>query len=215
MSTARDIIMRAQTALQDPDGVRWPAVELVQHLNDAQREVIRVRPDQKCTTTAVALASGYRHTIPAEAAALMDVPNNSTGRRRRISKVDTIQLDSVAPDWRSRAGSTEIVHFMHDLREPRVFQVYPPAANAQVDLLYSLYPTDVPAPTGAAWTTVTGDVDLSTSWRDALLNFVLFKAYSKDAEFGGNSQLAASYLALFNAAVGSQLQSTATVAPQT
>jgi hypothetical protein len=106
---------------------------------------------------------------------------------------------------------------MHDLREPRVFQVYPPAATgASVDMTYALYPTDVPVPVdGWPASTVTGDIDLSDTWADALLNFVLFKAYSKDAEFGGNSQLASGYLALFNAAVGSQLQSTATVAPQT
>lgn len=214
-TSAQSIILRAHDALQDAGGVRWPATELVRYLNDGQREIVRLRPDQKATTTTVTLASGYRHTLPDSVATLIDIPNNMTGRHRRITKVDLYQLDAVLPDWRSRTPNVEVIHFMHELREPRVFHTFPPTNNAQIAMVHSVYPVDVPAPTGPAFTHVTGDIDLSDSWAEALLNFVLFRAYSKDAEFGGNAQMAASYLAMFNAAVGSQLQSTATVAPQT
>lgn len=216
-TTARSIIERAHVQLQDTDGVRWPAYELVAWLNDAQRAYLEKRPDQKCTTQAVSLSVGFRQSIPATALSLMDIPNNSTGSMRRITKVDMLVLDSVLPTWRSATAATQVTHFMHDLREPRTFQVYPPAAaGAQVDMTYSLYPVDVPVPDmGGPASTVTGNLDLPDHAAEAVLNFVLYKAYSKDAEFGGNSQLAASYLALFNAAVGSQLQTTATVAPQT
>jgi hypothetical protein len=216
-TTARSIIERAHVQLHDVDGVRWPAYELVAWLNDAQRAYVQQRPDQKCTTQAVSLTPGFRQSIPSEAVSLIDIPNNSTGAKRRITKIDMLTLDAVSPTWRSANSSTQVVHFMHDLREPRVYHVYPPAAaGAQVDITYSLYPVDVPVPAlGGPASTVTGDIDLSDHTAEALLNFVLFKAYSKDAEFGGNAQMAASYLAMFNAAVGSQLQSTATVAPQT
>lgn len=213
--TAQAIILRAHTALQDHDGVRWPADELVRHLNDGQREIVRLRPDQKTTVTPLPLAPGYRQTIPAEMLTLVDIPNNSTGKRRRITKVDMLQLDAVLPDWRSRTATAEVIHFMHDLREPRVFHVFPPSNGALVDVVHATYPVDVPAPSGPMAVHVTGSIDLNPQWADALLNFVLYKAYSKDAEFGGNAQMAGSYLGLFNAAIGSQLQSTATVAPQT
>lgn len=215
-TTAKSIIERAQVALQDQDGVRWPAGELVQHLNDGQRAYLEKRPDQKTSTSAVALAAGFMQSLPATAASLIDIHNNATGRMRGITKVETAQLDAVLPSWRAATPSAEVVHFMHDLREPRVFRVYPPAAaGASVLMTQALYPADLPAPAGDAWTAVTGNLDLPDHAADAVLNFVLFKAYSKDAEFGGNSQLAAGYLALFNAAIGSQLQSTAQVAPQT
>jgi hypothetical protein len=215
MITAQSIILRAHIALQDEDGTRWPATELVRHLNDGQREIVRLRPDQKTVTETVTLASGYRHVLADTVAALIDMPNNMTGRHRRITKVDMLQLDAVLPDWRSRTPSAEVTHFMHDLREPRVFHTFPPTNNAQVSMVHSVYPIDVPAPGGPPASSVTGNIDLSDTWADALLNWVLFKSYSKDAEFGGNAQMAASYLAIFNAAIGSQLQSTATVAPQT
>lgn len=215
-TTARSIIERAHIQLQDADGTRWPAYELVLWLNDAQREVLRYRPDQKCTTASVSLATGFRQSLPAAAVDLIDIPNNAVGNKRRINKIDMQTLDAVMPAWRNATPAVEVKHFMYDMREPNVFHVYPPAAaGAAVDMTYSLAPTDVAVPTEAAASSVVGNVDLSDTWADALLNFVLFKAYSKDAEFGGNSQLASGYLALFNAAIGSQLQSTATVAPKT
>jgi hypothetical protein len=214
--SAQSIIRIAHETLHDVDGVRWPAFELVRYLNIGQREIVRLRPDQKCTTAPVPLVPGHRQQLPAVAMALMDIPNNATGRKRRITKVDVLQLDAVSPDWRSRPGATEIAHFMHDLREPRTFDVFPPAASgAQVDMSYSLYPVDVPVPVdGFAASSVSGNIDLPDHWESALLDYVLFRAYSKDVEFGGNAQMASSYLGMFNAAVGSQLQSTALVAPK-
>ena len=41
MNTAQSVILRAQVALNDNEGVRWPADELVRYLNDAQREIVR------------------------------------------------------------------------------------------------------------------------------------------------------------------------------
>ena len=212
---AQSIIQRAQITLQD-DGTRWPASELVHHLNDGQREISRLRPDQTAWTYPITLGAGHIHLLPTTYQALIDIPNNASGAKRRITKVDMLQLDAVEPAWRSRTQSTEVKHFMHDLRDPRVFQVYPPVQSGTiVDAVVSEYPTDVTAPSGASFSSVTGNISLPGHWADALLNWVLFKSYAKDAEFGGNAQMAASYLGLFNAAIGSQFQSTATVAPQT
>jgi hypothetical protein len=213
--TAQSLVQRIQTTLQDLAGVRWPATELVDHINVFQRELVRVRPDAKAKTTAVTLVAGFRQTVPTEAYSLMDIPSNATGSRKRITKVDVVTLDAVEPAWRSRAESGEVKHFMHDLREPLVFCVYPPAvAGTQVDAVYSVAPTDIATPGGAAYTTVTGNLDAQDQWADAAVNFGLFKAYSKDAEYGGNAQLAANYMGLVTAAVGSQLQSATAVAPK-
>ena len=46
-------------------------------------------------------------------------------------------------------------------------------------------------------------------------SYGILSYYSKDAEFAGNAQLAASHLALFNNAAGIQLEASSTVAPQT
>lgn len=213
---AQSIIRKAQIDLLDEAGTRWPARELVSHLNDAVRALVVARPDITTTTTAVALAAGARQALPAQAALLVDIPCNATGKKRAISKVDQLLLDRTVPGWQGMPQALEVEHFMHDLREPRAFLVYPPArVGAQVDLTWAARLQPVPEPLGATWAQVSGGIELSEDWDSALLNYVLYRAYSKDAEVAGNAQLAASHLALFNNAAGIQLEASSTVAPQT
>lgn len=53
------------------------------------------------------------------------------------------------------------------------------------------------APGGAAYTTVTGTLIGKDAIKNPLLHFVLFRAFMKDAEFGGNAALSASHYQLF------------------
>ena len=212
---AQSIILDAQLELQDLTGIRWPATELVQHLHEGQRAIAQKRPDTTATVVTFSPAApGARHTLPAAAASLIDIPRNAAGRKRAITKVDQVLLDATVRDWQGMTPSTEVLHFMHDLREPRVFLTYPPAAaTTSLELMYSAYPASTPAASGAAASTVSGNIDLPDEWATALRYYVLFRAWSKDAEYGGNPQLAATNYGLFKAELGEQLESAATVAP--
>lgn len=200
-TTAQSIIKQAQELLQDPDGVRWPATELVAHLNDGQRALVELRPEMFAVTVATALIAGPKQTVPAACAELLEIPRNTTGSA--IRPVERNQLDAIEPDWYSQTGVTVIKHTMVDAREPNVFYVYPPASvGASVDLVYAAWPADVPAPSGVIASTVTGNVNVDDSLKTALLHFVVARAWMKDAESGGNATLAASHLQLFAAAAG-------------
>ena len=214
-SPAQPIILAAQDELQDPAGIRWPATELVKHLHDGQRAIAQKRPDTTATVvTFTPTAAGTRHTLPAAAASLIDIPRNAVGRKRAITKVDQVLLDATVRDWQGMAPAAEVLHFMHDLREPRVFLTFPPAsATASLELVYSAYPAATATAGGAAASTVTGNIDLPDEWANALRYYVLYRAWSKDAEYGGNPQLAAANLQLFRGELGEQLESAATVAP--
>ena len=214
-SPAQPIILAAQDELQDPAGVRWPATELVQHLHEGQRAIAQKRPDTTATVVTFSPAApGARHTLPAAAASLIDIPRNAAGRKRAITKVDQVLLDATVRDWQGMTPSAEVLHFMHDLREPRVFLTYPPASTAAaLELVYSAYPAATATAGGAAASTVTGNIDLPDEWATALRYYVLYRAWSKDAEYGGNPQLAATNYGLFKAELGEQLESAATVAP--
>lgn len=213
-TTVQSIIQRAHDALQDNDGVRWPATELVRYLNDGQRALCVVRPDASSAYAALVPVAGVRQTLPASAISLMDVPCNTSGRA--IRKVDQLALDCVNRDWRSAAGVSAFTNFTYDPREPRVFCLYPPATGGvgSVDVVYSVYPSDVPTPSGAAYTTCTGNMSVVDQWDTAMLNYVLGRAYAKDAAFGGNKVLSDSYMAAFVAMIGGQLQASQTVAPK-
>lgn len=212
---AQSIILDAQLELQDPSGIRWPATELVKHLHEGQLAIAQKRPDTTATAvTFTPVAAGTRHTLPAGAASLIDIPRNAAGRKRAITKVDQVLLDATVRDWQGMTPSAEVLHFMHDLREPRVFLTYPPAAaTTSLELVYSAYPASTPAASGAAASTVSGNLDLPDEWATALRYYVLYRAWSKDAEYGGNPQLAATNYGLFKAELGEQLESAATVAP--
>lgn len=212
--TAASIVRSAHEILQDLAGVYWPATELVRYMNEAQREIARLRPDQKTVTRDESLVAGARQTLAADVQALIDIPRNTTSKNT-IRKVDMFQLDAVVSGWQAAATAADIIHFMHDMRDPRTFYVYPPASNGQqVNATFSLYPTAVADPSGPTYTGVTGNIDLPDHWATPILNYMLFRAFSKDAEYGGNAAEAVAYKALFDAATGEQLQSTAAVAPK-
>lgn len=214
-TTAQSIILDAQLELQDASGIRWPATDLVKHLHDGQRAIAQKRPDTTATVaTFTPTAAGARHTLPAAAASLIDIPRNAAGRKRAITKVDQVLLDATVRDWQGMPPAAEVLHFMHDLREPRVFLTYPPASTAAaLEMEYSAYPAATATAGGAAASTVSGDIDLPDEWANALRYYVLYRAWSKDAEYGGNPQLAAANLQLFRGELGEQLESAATVSP--
>lgn len=200
---AQSIIADAQIALQDPAGTRWPAFELLGYLNRAQNDIHVARPDTTATVKSVSLKAGARQTLPEEASALIDIPNNTNGPA--ITKTDVVQLDAVNRNWRQMARTGTVVHFVHDLRNPRTFEVYPPAQGARVDMEYSAYPVDV---------LIDGNISLGDQWANPLYHLVLHYAWAKDAEFGGNAQLSAAHLARAEQMLGVELQTTATVAPK-
>ena len=195
--TAQSIIQTAQELLQDPDGIRWPATELVAHLNDGQREIATLRPDLFVVTAPMAI-TGVKHTLPDACVNLEEISRNTNGAPIRL--VDRFMLDAVEPGWMTKTASTTIKHYCYDSKEPDAFYTYPPAeSGASVDLVYSSLPVDVAAPSGAAYSTVTGNISCKDTCKNVLIHFVLYRAWSKDAEFGGNAALAQANYAFFTA----------------
>lgn len=215
--TAQSIVLDVQTTLQDLTGTRWPAHEIVGYINDGQREIAAKRPDVTATQIAFVTAEGAEQALPAMAMSLIDVPRNTSGSKRAITKVDAALLDAFSRDWRGMTGVAEFSHFCYEPTDPRAFDLYPPAsAGTSVQLLVSAYPTDVPSPTppGVLASTVSGSISLGDEWCSALRNYAAFRAYSKDAEFGGNAALAGQFYQLFRSAIGDQLSSTTELSPK-
>lgn len=211
---AQGIVLEAQTALQDLTGTRWPASELVRHLNDGQRVISTKRPDSTATLVDFSCVEGAHQMLPNTAQTLIDVHTNANGRA--VTKVDRHLLEATSRSWTTTTKAAPI-HFMYSLAEPRAFYVYPPATSGTtLSCVFSVYPTDVAAPTapGKLYTTVTGNISLPDEFEMALLHYVLFRAYSKDAEFGGNAALATNHYQLFKAEIGEQVQGVVSVAPK-
>jgi len=221
--SAASIIHRATDLLQDQTSVRWPANELVRWLNDAQRAIVKVRPDAMNTTATMTLVAGSRQdldnaSLTPPPAKLIEITRNmaATSTKGAVRLVPRQILDAQTPGWHNLSGSVNILHYMFDPRDPKTFYVYPPATtSAQLEVMYSAYPTDIVEPAdGALHTAVVGNISLPDIYSDDLLNLILYRAYSKDSEYAGNAERATAYLNMVTASLGAEIAATLAVQPK-
>ena len=203
--TVQSVIDRAQTVLQDTTGVRWPVVaELVLWINDAQREIALLKPDASATNTTITLATGTKQDIPSSGNRLLKVvrnmsaASNGTGKRA-VRLVDREVLDAQTPDWHDPAVSGDaahsaiVKHYVYDEANPRNFYVYPGVSgSAYLEIIYSSNPVAVAQ---------ADNLSIPDIYANAIMNYVLYMAYMKDAEYAGNAQRASSHFQLFTASV--------------
>jgi hypothetical protein len=213
---AQSIVRRVVETLQDNTSVRWPVNELVRYLNDGQREIVLYRPDAMVTNAAISLVAGSKQVLPTNGTKLIEIVRNTAGTKRSVRLVNREILDSQAPNWHNITGSTEILHFMYDPRDPKIFYVYPPAAasGASLDAVYAALPTDVTEPAdGALYTAVTGNISVPDIYGNVIQDYVLYRAYSKDSEYAGNAARAQAHYGAFANALGVEMKATVNFQP--
>ena len=95
---------------------------------------------------------------------------------------------------------------MFDEDDPRNFYVYPGVAgNAFVEIVFSASPTEL-ANTSAV-------ISVDDIFANAIIDFVLYRAYMKDAEYAGNNNRAAQHYQLFTGSIGQGGQAQTLVSP--
>jgi hypothetical protein len=193
--TGANIITRVQDTLQDTTSVRWPEAELLRYINDAQREIVNFKPGASSKTANMQLVTGTLQSLPTEGLRLIKVTRNmsdasggATGARA-IRLVNSDILNTQEPDWNNpsvsgdAAHGTTVKHYVFDDDDPRKFYVYPGVAgNAYVEIVYSKSPTDL--------SSASSTIDVDDIYGNAIVDFVLYRAYMKDAEYAANSQRA-------------------------
>lgn len=212
---ASDVLRGVITELQDDTNVRWTIPELCRYFNDGQRALATARPDATVTTATLALSAGSRQALPAGGKKLLDVVRNTGGAKRAVRQVSREILDSQIPGWHGLTGVTEVKHFIYDVREPTIFYVYPPAAvGASLELVYGAEPTSIAIPAdGSDLSGVSGNMGLPDQYANPLRDYVLFRAYLKDAEYAANQGRADMHLKLFGDQLGLELTAAQAMAP--
>lgn len=214
---AQHIIRRCVDTLQDNTSVRWPVAELVRYLNDGQREIVLHRPDAGLSSATISCVAGTKQSIPPNGAKLIEVVRNAKpgGTFRAVRLINKELLEAQIPNWHTMTPQDEVLHFMYDVRDPKVFYVYPPATtNARLDITYSAYPTDIAEPPdGSTYTAVTGNISVPDIYANALQDYILYRAYTKDSEYAGNAQRAQAHYAAFANALGVEAKATVAVSP--
>jgi hypothetical protein len=204
------IINKAAIQLTDLTNIRWTRSELLGWLNDAQRQIVLMQPNSSNKTAAQKLIVGSRQRIPSDGWLLLDIYRNmgtdglTPGNVVRV--VSRQLLDAYAPTWHSSAPSAVTQNFIFDLQDQTAFYVYPPSDGTNwLEVNYAQVPADL--------ATENLTISLSDVVQTAMLDYMMYRACSKDAEYAPGLQLASGYWAAFSAAVGSKAQAELTNDP--
>lgn len=224
---ASEIFQRTSRILLDETNVRWPFAELRLWLNDGLREIAIVKPTSSSTSIVYQLTPGTYQKMPTNYMSVLRVTrnlkSNATSPRqggRAIRVVDRMVMDSQLPDWHDVAKtppSKEIKNVVFDASEPTAFYVYPPSdGTGFVEAIVSKVPTPVPAPTApndpediANYNVAIDTLDI---YANALVDYILYRAYSKDSSFAGNAQRATAHYTQMANALGVSIQNDLSIA---
>lgn len=207
MATTKVVIVlkNAQTILMDRTGTRWTLAELLGWFNAAELAVVNHRPDALSKNTVFPTVLGTFQTLPAEGLRLIDVVRNEGGTKRPIRPIPRHVLDDQHVDWHDDTNpASQVDHFCYDDRNPKNFYLYPaPAAAVQVRIVYSVAPVAIEI---ANFETDDTPITVDDTYANALMDYILFRAYSKDASYAGNAERAAMAMQSFNNALGIKTQ---------
>lgn len=192
--TAQAIINQAATQLLDNSNIRWTRAELLNWVNLGQKQIVIMAPNATNKVAVYQLASGTRQTIPSDGWTLLDVIRNmgtdGTKPGRAVRQVSEELLDNFNPNWHAALPTAVVQNAVFDQQDQTVFYVYPPNnGRGYVQVNYSPVPVPITSESQA--------ISLNDIFEPVLIDYVLYRACSKDAEYAPGLQLAAGYLQTF------------------
>ncbi|AGG58038.1 structural protein [Vibrio phage douglas 12A4] len=200
-TTVAKIIQEVSFLANDEDQLRWPKEKLITYFNDAIKALVVRRPDCSIGDDEFICVAGTKQVGPVDMYRLIDIPMNIDGPAIQ-GPYDRKILDDMDPSWRATTGEVEVELFTYDERNPTTFGIYPGvAAGTKINIIYSKLPVEItvaqiddvdnPATTG-----------VEELWDNALIDWMLYRCYSKDAEYSPNANRAMLHLNAFRTAIG-------------
>lgn len=215
-----DVVQRVEDVLQD-ENIRWPRLEIQNWINEAYLQIVLLRPDANAKAATLTCVAGTRQTLATgfpTALRLLDVVRNlaTSSSKKVVRLISRSVLDDQRPSWHAETGTVNIQNFTFDPRQPKEFFVYPPATtSAQVEVVYA----DAPGAHSLSESALnpagsnTEVIKLDDTYLSAIIDWVLYRSYSKDAEYAANAQRAVSHNNAFLAGIGAKTQSDMSSAP--
>lgn len=205
-------LARQILADEDSDNYRWPDPDMLAYLNEAQRVLAVVRPDAAAVREAVQLAPGVKQAVPATGLRFIGLVRNmginGTVPGRRITHIDSDSLGAYDLDWDTLTPVTVIKHSLYDEDDPLNFDVYPPvhaSTPVYVEMVYSKTPVEL---------TDLGDaIGFSDSYSGALIQWVVYMAFSTDISSATSMARASGHGSMFFNILGVKMQADLIVSP--
>ena len=201
------VLDTAALLLQDPANVRWSKIELLNWFNAGQRELLIYKPNANVKITSVPTVAGTLQHVPADCNVFIRITRNmgATGavEGSAIRQVSHDLLDAQNPQWHLDAATGAFKHYTFVDNAPRDFYVYPRSnGSTQLEMVYSAFPPDA---------VLDGESILNAAYETALVNYILYRAYGKDADFAMNGDLATKYYTVFTSLLGGRTAGEASV----
>ncbi|UXD25310.1 hypothetical protein FORC065_2506 [Yersinia enterocolitica] len=195
MISIAEIMGRVNTQLKDTAWLRWPLAELCDYYNDAVRAVILARPDAGANSEVLTATPGTRQVLPEGAIRLIDLVRVVGGRALR--PVPREVLDSQYPDWHQMTGPVEC--YSYNELTPNLYYLFPGAPQSMgIEAVVARVPAAVAIDDLAEVT----PVPLDALYVNPLVDWILFRAFSKDGEAGANLNLAMQHYHAFSDQLG-------------
>lgn len=194
MSTAQSLVNRAATQLYDLSGVDWPDAELLDYLNEGLAALVTLVPGEFAVPQTVTHVPGTKQQLPLGGLALLRVMHavDSLGKpTRAATRFELTAMDAIHPGWhQDRAGPVRQWGYAPEDRF--VYWVYPPSDGSKAVIELALEPT----PVG-----LQDALPVGSRFDGALVDYMLYRAYSKDTEYAGQDGRAALHYQAYRGAV--------------
>lgn len=208
--TAAEVMQRAATTLGDENSVRWTAQELHRYLNDGLQKIVELKPNARSETVVLTMVAGTKQTLPDQYTVLSRVQRNLTDTDEGAGAIRTLDsksvVDAMLPGWQDESvipHVRKVEHVIHDLADPNTFYVVPGNdGTGRIEAVVGVMPTASPVPgSPGSVASYTDNVDIHDIYKNALTDYVLYRAFSKDARVAGVAARSVAHLELFNTAI--------------
>lgn len=202
--TSNEVLSRVNKLLNDKVFIRWPKNELLDYLNDAQRAIVLRRPDSYCADDdeEFSCVEGTKQSLPSDALKLIDIPRNLIGRAIK-GPYDRAILDDNYPDWYAGNSASYAELFIYDERNPKTFYLYPGVvAGTELTVVYSKSPPAITLEENEAGMVIS----LDDIYINAIIEWILYRCYMKDAEYAANPSASTMHLNAFKTQLGEKTQ---------
>lgn len=207
LKTLIEVIARQ---LYDESFDNWTDKELVRWVEEALETIATVRPDLVGETEEFQLEKGVRQKIPDSAArlvALLGVKDEEgdDGIQSDVTLFDVRAMRAAHPKWQLDPPSVFARQYAFAENDRRAFYVYPPQPDPAGYAVAEVVPAfDLPAPDDDKYNG--HEVGLDGRYMRALVDYALYRAYSKDIEAAANAERAQLHFRQFFDALGAGQQ---------
>lgn len=207
-----DLLSDVSVLLLDESNARWSLTELQRWLNAAYRELITFKPDASIAVGTYNCSAGVRQNIASQftsAIRLLDVVRNmaSSSDLSAVSRAESVGFANAYPSFAADTQSISIDYYLLDERLPLQFLVHPPATSAaQLEVVYESMPTIHALTLVQLQNSATTDViSVPDIYANALVEYILFRAFSKDSDNPSAANLAAVHYQNFQTALAGKI----------